>query len=44
MSELLHNQVSKVMLKILLNGLKVQMENIIAEDQAVFRPGRTSTE
>ena len=35
---------SKVMLKILLNRLKPQAEKIIAEEQADFRPGRSTTE
>ena len=35
---------SKVMLKILLNRLKLQAEKIIAEEQAGFRPGRSTTE
>ena len=35
---------SKVMLKILLNRLKPQAEKIIAEEQAGFRPGRSTTE
>ena len=35
---------SKVMLKILLNRLKPQAENIIAEEQAGFRSGRSTTE
>ncbi|KAK2154261.1 hypothetical protein NP493_2203g00012 [Ridgeia piscesae] len=32
------------MLKILLNRLKPQAEKIIAEEQAAFRPGRSTTE
>jgi len=35
---------SKVMLKILLNRLKPQAEEIIAEEQAGFRPRRSTTE
>ena len=35
---------SKGMLKILLNRLKPQAEKIIAEEQAGFRPGRSTTE
>ena len=35
---------SKVMLKILLNKLTPQAETIIAEEQAGFRPGRSTTE
>ena len=35
---------SKVMMKILLNRLKPQAEQIIAEEQAGFRPGRSTTE
>ena len=35
---------SKVMLKILLNRLKPEAEKIIAEEQAGFRPGRSTTE
>ena len=35
---------SKVMLKIILNRLKPQAETIIAEEQAGFRPGRSTTE
>ena len=34
----------KVMLKILLYRLKPQAETIIAEEQAGFRPGRSTTE
>ena len=34
----------KIMLKILLNRLKPQAEMIIAEEQAGFRPGRSTTE
>ena len=35
---------SKVMLKILLNRLTPQAEMIIAEEEAGFRPGRSTTE
>ena len=35
---------SKVMLRILLNRLKPQAENIIKEEQAGFRAGRSTTE
>ena len=35
---------SKVMLKIILNRLKPQAEKIIAEEQAGFREGRSTTE
>ena len=35
---------SKVMLRILLNRLKSQAEIIIAEEQAGFRAGRSTTE
>ena len=35
---------SKVMLKVILNGLKPQAKEIIAEEQARFRAGRTTTE
>lgn len=35
---------SKVMLKIILNRLKPQAEEIIKEEQAGFRPGRSTTE
>ena len=35
---------SKVMLRIILNRLKPQAEAIIAEEQAGFRPGRSTTE
>ena len=35
---------SKVMLKILLNRLKPEAEKIITEEQAGFRPGRSTTE
>ena len=35
---------SKVMLKIILNRLKPQAENITAEEQAGFRVGRSTTE
>ena len=34
----------KVMLKIILNTLKPQAEKIIAEEQAGFRAGRSTTE
>ena len=34
---------SKVMLKIILNGMKPQAEKIIAEQQAGFRSGRSTT-
>ena len=34
---------SKVMLKVILNCLKPEAEKIIAEEQAVFRPGRSTT-
>ena len=34
----------KVMLKIILNRLKLQAEKIIAEEQAGFRTGRSTTE
>ena len=34
---------SKVMLKIILNRLKPQMEKIIAEEQTGFRAGRSTT-
>ena len=34
----------KVMLKIILNRLKPQVEKIIAEEQAGFRAGRSTTE
>ena len=37
------NHPSKGMLKILLNRLKPQAEKIIAEEQAGFRPGRSTT-
>ena len=37
-------QPSKVLLKVLLNGLKPQAESIIAEEQAGFRSGRSTTE
>ena len=40
----LTGQPSKVMLKILLNRLKPQAEKIIAEEQAGFRAGRSTTE
>ena len=36
------NHPSKIMLKILLNRLKPQAEKIIAEEQAAFRPGRST--
>ncbi|WP_419593652.1 RNA-directed DNA polymerase, partial [Thiolapillus sp.] len=35
---------SKVMLKVILNRLKPQAEKIIAEEQAGFRAGRSTTE
>ena len=35
---------SKVMLKIILNRLKPEVEAIIAEEQAGFRAGRSTTE
>ena len=35
---------SKVMLKVILNRLKLQAEEIIAEGQARFRAGRSTTE
>ena len=35
---------SKVMLKVILNGLKPQAEEIIAEEQAGFRAGRSTKE
>ena len=35
---------SKVMLKIILNRLKPEVEKIIAEEQAGIRPGRNTTE
>ena len=35
---------SKVMLKIILNRLKLQTEKIIVEEQAGFRAGRSTTE
>ncbi|WP_419626914.1 hypothetical protein [Thiolapillus sp.] len=35
---------SKVMLKIILNRLKLQAEKIIAEEHAGFRAGRSTTE
>ena len=35
---------SKVMLKVILNRLKPQAENIIAEEQAGFRAGHSTTE
>ena len=35
---------SKVMLKVILNRLKPQAEEIIAEEQARFRDGRSTTE
>ena len=35
---------SKVMLKIILNRLQPEAEKIIAEEQAGFRPGRSTTE
>ena len=48
MPELPNNQLnsypSKVMLKIILNRLKPQAEKIIAEEQAGFSAGRSTTE
>ena len=38
------SHLSKVMLKIILNRLKPQAEKIIADEQAGFRAGRSSTE
>ena len=35
---------SKVMLKIILNRLMLQVEKTIAEEQASFRAGRSTTE
>ncbi|GFN74780.1 endonuclease-reverse transcriptase [Plakobranchus ocellatus] len=35
---------SKVMLKVILNRLKPEAEKIIAEEQAGFRPGRSTVE
>ena len=35
---------SKIMLRVILNRLKPQAERIIAEEQAGFRPGRSTTE
>ena len=35
---------SKIMLKVILNRLKPQAEKIIAEEQAGFRAGRSTTE
>ena len=35
---------SKVMLKVIMNRLKPQAENVIAEEQAGFRAGRSTTE
>ena len=35
---------SKVMLKIILNRLKPQVEKILTEEQAGFRAGRSTTE
>ena len=40
----LNSHPSKVMLKIILNRLKPEAEKIIAEEQAGFRPGRSTTE
>ena len=40
----LNSHPSKVMLKIILNRLKRQAEKIIAEEQAGFRAGRSTTE
>ena len=39
-----HSHQSKVMLKIILNRLKPQAKKIIAEEQAGFRAGRSTTE
>ena len=39
-----HSHPSKVMLKIILNRLRPQAEKIIAEEQAGFRAGRSTTE
>ena len=39
-----HQPPSKVMLKIKLKRLKPQVEKIIAEEQAAFRAGRSTTE
>ena len=39
-----HQSPGKVMLKIILNRLKPQAEKIIAEEQAGFRAGRSTTE
>ncbi|KAK2177326.1 hypothetical protein NP493_607g01006 [Ridgeia piscesae] len=39
-----HQPPEQSMLKILLNRLKPQAEKIIAEEQAGFRPGRSTTE
>ena len=38
------SHLSKVMLKVILNRLKPQVEEIIAEEQAGFRAGRSTTE
>ena len=38
------NHPSKVMLKIILNGVKPEAKKIIAEGQVGFRPGRSTTE
>ena len=38
------SHLSKVMLKIILNRLKPEAEKIIAEEQAGFHPGRSTTE
>ena len=42
-TESLISHTSKVMLKIILNRLTTQAENIIAEEQAGFRAGRSTT-
>ena len=39
-----YRTISKVMLKVILNRLKPQAEEIIAEEQAGFRAGRSITE
>ena len=38
------SHLSKVMLKVLVNRLKQQAEEIVAEEQAGFRTGRSTTE
>ena len=38
------SHLSKVMLKIILNKLQLQAEKIIAEEQAGFRAGMSTTE